>query len=62
MQNYAEIRTPLRKLLKKDINWEWTEMQNHAFEKRAHPEGFLCDAETELHTDPSHKGIAGMFL
>ena len=32
------------------------------FGKRTHPERFLHDAETELHTDASHKGIAGMFL
>ncbi|KAK7584247.1 hypothetical protein V9T40_008790 [Parthenolecanium corni] len=33
IENLSELTEPLRKLLKKDVVWEWTEEQNVAFEK-----------------------------
>nr|XP_039268356.1 uncharacterized protein K02A2.6-like [Styela clava] len=33
VQNYANVAEPLRKLLRKDIPWEWTDLQSNAVNK-----------------------------
>lgn len=67
--NYALIAAPLTDLLKKDVKWSWGEIQETAFKKI---KSLLVDrpvlalynhaAETQLHTDASKDGLAGILL
>lgn len=69
VQNYAVITHDLYILLKKDQPWIWGKMQQAAFDKlkqiltqRPILAVYNSKAETEVHTDASSKGIAGILL
>lgn len=69
VRNYALLAAPLTDLLKKDTKWTWGEAQNHAFDKikgmlTERPILALYDhrVETQLHTDASKEGLAGILL
>lgn len=69
IQGFAELASPLTKLLKKDVKWEWEGEQEKAFEELktklvSRPVLAIYDysAETELHTDASRVGIGGILL
>lgn len=69
MKGYAMLAHDLYKLLKKNEPWVWSQVQQQAFEDLKHiltsrPVLALYDAksETEVHTDASSKGIAGILL
>lgn len=69
VRQYAVIAHDLYKLLKKNEPWVWTSVQQIAFDKlktilTSRPVLALYDhnAETEVHTDASSKGIAGILL
>lgn len=67
--NYARIARPISDLTKKNVEFKWGKEQEHAFRQLT---TMLCSepilrlydpqAETELHTDASSRGIAGMLL
>lgn len=67
--NYAILAAPLTDLLKKNIKWAWDKDQELAFNKI---KALLVDrpilalynhsAETQLHTDASKAGLAGILL
>lgn len=69
IKNYAILAAPLTDLLKKDNKWVWAEGQELAFNKI---KALLVDrpilalynhgAETQLHTDASKDGLAGILL
>lgn len=69
IMNYAILAAPLTDLLRKDIKWAWDKGQELAFNKI---KAFLVDrpilalynhsAETQLHTDASKAGLAGILL
>lgn len=69
IKGYAIITTPLTDLLKKDTPWIWGTTQEDAFQKVRQllidrPVLALYDpkAETEIHTDASKVGLAGILL
>lgn len=69
IKDYALITTPLTELLKKDVAWLWNEKQEQAFNRIKNllverPLLALYDpeAETQLHTDASKDGLAGILL
>lgn len=69
IRGFAELASPLTKLLKKDSKWEWQGAQQGAFEELksrlvTRPVLAIYDhaAETELHTDASRLGIGGVLL
>lgn len=69
VRGYAVIAHDLYKLLKKNEPWMWTSDQQTAFEKlktiltnRPVLALYNHTAETEVHTDASSKGIAGILL
>ncbi|XP_063624953.1 uncharacterized protein LOC134796705 [Cydia splendana] len=69
VKDFALIARPLTSLLKKDTPWRWTSIEANAFEslqKRLveRPVLALYDhtAETQLHTDASKMGLAGILL
>lgn len=69
VKNYASIVKPLTKLTRKDSIWTWGEQENNAFEnlkakltERPILALYDANARTEVHTDASQEGIAGMLL
>lgn len=69
IQNYARIAEPLTRLTKKHTKFQWGSEQDESFEQlkqKLTSEPVLAlydpDAETELHTDASSKGLAAMLL
>lgn len=69
VRGYALIASDLYKLLKKNQPWLWNSEQQNAFRKlktilTTRPLLALYDhsAETEVHTDASSKGLAGILL
>lgn len=69
VKNYAQIASPLTELTRKSVPFVWKEVQQRAFETLKHsiisePTLALYDPklETELHTDASSKGLAGLLL
>lgn len=69
IKGYGEVARPLTSLLKKDSQWRWTSVEEHAFnflkEKLIdRPVLALYDPklETELHTDASSLGIGGILM
>lgn len=69
VKDFALLASPLTDLLKSNFKWKWTDEQAKAFEslKRKlveRPILALYDAEleTELHTDASKIGIAGILM
>lgn len=69
IKDYAVITAPLTNLLKKDCCWVWNAEQQQAFTTVKQllvdrPVLALYDprAETELHTDASKEGLAGILL
>lgn len=69
IKGYATITSPLTDLLKKDKTWAWGTVQDEAF---ARVKEMLVDrpvlalydpkADTELHTDASKVGLAGILM
>lgn len=69
IRNFASVAHPLNKLLRKGVEWVWSEDQDEAFRAL---KGTLVDrpilaiydsaADTELHTDASRIGIGGILL
>lgn len=69
VKNYAFFAKPLTRLIRKDVVWEWTEKERQAFEKlkdaltnRPVLAIYSPEATTELHTDASSIGVAGILL
>jgi hypothetical protein len=69
LQRFATLTKPLTKLLRKDVPWEWNEEQTNAIQTlktylttRPILKVFNPDLTTEVHTDASKDGIAGMLL
>lgn len=69
VRDFASIARPLTDLLRKNTPWRWTEHESHAFNElkerlTQRPILALYDhtAETELHTDASQIGVAGILL
>ncbi|XP_049875596.1 uncharacterized protein LOC126373483 [Pectinophora gossypiella] len=69
IKGYALIASPLTDLLQKDSIWVWGETQQRAFDNiktllTRRPLLALYDpkAETQLHTDASKNGVAGILL
>lgn len=69
IKDYAIITAPLTDLLKKETKWSWDDSQDCAFNKVKallvnRPLLALYDpkAETQLHTDASKDGLAGILL
>lgn len=69
VKNYATITKPLTSLLKKTEPWKWTEHEEQAFRtmqaeltKKPVLALYTLGAETEVHTDASSLGIAGILL
>ncbi|CAH2083323.1 unnamed protein product [Euphydryas editha] len=69
IKDYALIAAPLSELLKKNNEWNWGETQNNSFLSikallSERPVLALYDplAETQLHTDASKHGLAGILL
>ncbi|CAG9785319.1 unnamed protein product [Diatraea saccharalis] len=67
--HYALLAAPLTNLLKKDAKWSWDDSQDCAFSKikamltnRPVLALYNHDAETQLHTDASKEGLAGILL
>lgn len=68
-KGFAQIASPLSKLLKKNVAWEWGDSQEKAFEALKvrlieRPTLAIYDptAEIELHTDASRLGVGGILL
>lgn len=69
VQHYALITKPLTNLLKSNQKWKWTDEEKNAFEvlkqkltERPILAIFSPTADTEVHTDASKEGIAGILL
>lgn len=69
VNNYAILTYDLYRLLKKDCEWNWGPSQQTAFDKlkqilteRPILALYNPNAETEVHTDASSKGLAGILL
>lgn len=69
VKGFALIVRPLTSLLKKNVPWQWGNDESHAFEnvKRFLSERPILaiydpQAETQLHTDASKFGLAGILL
>ncbi|KAG6439129.1 hypothetical protein O3G_MSEX000509, partial [Manduca sexta] len=69
VKHYALLAAPLTNLLKKDIKWVWGNSEDCAFNKikemlTNRPILALYDrfADTQLHTDASKDGLAGILL
>lgn len=69
VKGFALIARPLTNLLKKDVPWQWGEAESNAFEciktqLTSRPILALYDhgAETQLHTDASKLGVAGILM
>lgn len=69
VKNYASIARPLTSKIKKDQSWLWGEQEQKAFEtlKEALMTRYILalynhQAPTEVHTDASKLGIAGIIL
>ena len=69
VQNYAIIAKPLTTLTKKNIPWKWEADEDKAFCKlrdvlvsRPVLSLFNPDSSTELHTDASQIGLAGILM
>ena len=64
---YATITAPLRALTKKDTPWQWSDKQQHAFDKlkdsltKSHVMSYFNpDQETKVIVDASPVGLAGL--
>ncbi|KYB29884.1 hypothetical protein TcasGA2_TC031567 [Tribolium castaneum] len=69
VKNYALIARPLTNLTRKGVNWKWDTEEELAFERlkeilTSRPVLSIYDptAVTELHTDASSLGVAGILL
>ena len=67
VRHYADTADPLRRLLRKDVPWEWTDEQDQAFRTRKHKitsaplfAHFDTDAQTILTTDASGNGLGAV--
>lgn len=69
IRGFSMIAQPLTRLLKKDVRWQWGDGEENAFQtlkrelvKRPVLTFFNPSHETQLHTDASKSGIAGILL
>lgn len=69
IRGFSSIARPLTQLLKKDAKWHWADLEEHAFialkgelVKRPILAFYNPASETQLHTDASKIGIAGILL
>lgn len=69
VKGFAILAQPLTALLKKDAQWRWGDVQAEAFIKlkdalvdRPVLAMYNPDAETQLHTDASKVGVAGILM
>lgn len=69
VRNYALIAKPLTDLTRKSVEWVWAEKEQQAFENlkqtlvtRPLLALFNPNAHTEVHTDASSRGLAGILL
>lgn len=71
IENYALIAKPLTTLTKKNVSWRWTENEENALQTlqsmlTTRPVLSLClfdpEAQTEVHTDASKIGLAGILF
>lgn len=69
VNNYATIALPLTNLLKKNVSWKWGKSEQGAFDKLRDTlmqqpilAIFNPGAHTEVHTDASAFGVAGILL
>lgn len=69
VRGFATIARPLTGLLKKEQVWKWSKEESDAFEElkkclieRPVLALYRSDAETQLHTDASKSGVAGILM
>lgn len=69
IRNFSTIARPLTQLLKRDTKWHWDSLEQEAFDKlkqeltkRPVLAFYNPDFETQLHTDASKAGIAGILV
>ncbi|CAK1595240.1 unnamed protein product [Parnassius mnemosyne] len=69
IKDFAILARPLTTLLKKDVKWQWSYEEQKSFEtlktklvQRPVLALYNPEAETQLHTDASKLGIAGILL
>lgn len=69
INNYSKIAEPLNKLLRKNVNWKWDSQQNESFtvlkemlSTRPILSIYNSSLQTELHTDASKLGLAGILF
>lgn len=69
IKDYALLAKPLTALLKKDSKWQWTEKEEHAFMTlkerlitRPTLALYVPNGKTEVHTDASSHGVAGILM
>ncbi|KAK9751656.1 RNase H-like domain found in reverse transcriptase [Popillia japonica] len=71
VENFARLARPLTKVTKKEVSWHWGPEEDQAFETlkarlvslvRPVLAIYSEKAETELHTDASKLGVAGILL
>lgn len=69
VKNYSTIAKPLTDLTKKNVTWKWTEVEQEAFKQLKkvlveRPVLHLFDPKdhTEVHTDASSLGLAGILM
>lgn len=69
VKGFGEIARPLTTLLKKDLQWQWTDKEIKSFEtlkdlliKRPLLALYDPDLDTEVHTDASSLGLGGILM
>lgn len=69
VKNYGVIARPLTNLIRKAVKWQWTEKEEQAFTElkailveKPVLALFNPEAKTEVHTDASSLGLAGILL
>ena len=52
IRSFSEIARPLHDLTKKDQAWQWTELEQHAFQTL---KDMICELLVLIHADPAKK-------